>query len=114
MTTDLFSEDWDLLRFDGRLYYRCEAGHNLVSTNPIDTCTAHLINSAGERATPDCDATMDWVLVDVDQAERLLLERRELIVERKRLRREKQALELEVERLRDELSEASYKYSDED
>lgn len=60
------ADQWDPLKYNGKLHYICEKGHRVVSSEPLETCPVYYEGTASR--TPACGAGMDWVLVDVDQA----------------------------------------------
>lgn len=62
--------DWDQLKYDGHLYYICEKGHRVVSSEPLNSCPVYYEGTVSR--TKCCGASFDWVLVDFEHVKNLV------------------------------------------
>lgn len=64
------ADQWDPLKYNGKLHYICESGHQVMSTEPLSECPVFYEGTASR--TPPCGEPMLWVLLDADQAAELV------------------------------------------
>lgn len=63
-------DQWDPLKYDGKLHYICERGHQVMSSEPLLECPVFYEGKASR--TPRCGESMLWVLLDPAQAAELV------------------------------------------